>query len=200
MKKLELLCRKGHTICPFVPHVQSLNCTGESRKQLKAWIELTQKRRGGNRISKGVYFFSRRTTFTSQRNKKITYAGIWEAVLSNREFIFGINALTFTCWLDKILQSKIKFIAYLLPVIEIMSPYPFLPSVGKENDLFRKLLFVFSSPSCLHCFYLTLCFAFPLLLLLYLACFNSFAHLPPDFLWLTPNSCLSSTLKVLHPA
>lgn len=31
-----LRSRKGHVICPFVPHVQGLNRAGESRDQLQA--------------------------------------------------------------------------------------------------------------------------------------------------------------------
>lgn len=33
------------------------------------------------------------------------------------KFVFRISALTFTCWLDNVLRSKMRFITWLLPMI-----------------------------------------------------------------------------------
>lgn len=65
-----------------------------------------------------------------------------------------MSALTFICWLDKILQSKMRFITWLLPVIVMMSPNPYLPTAGKYTLSLHSISLSFclflSSPSYYH--------------------------------------------------
>lgn len=87
-------------------------------------------------------------------------------VYSLAENVF-LEWVTFICWLETFLQSKMRFIIWLLPVIVVMTPYPYLLT-GRSSflsvplfPLSFTLLSFFPQPSslALHFSFLSLlCF------------------------------------------